>query len=79
MYSFGGERGKKMFEKNSTQFVPALAGDCVAAIVQMGRYISSALSKRKSGIARGCGAGVSPATGGRDGRTTMQRNPNFLP
>jgi YHS domain-containing protein len=38
-YLFADEKGKKMFEANSSKYVPALGGDCVVALVKMGKRV----------------------------------------
>jgi YHS domain-containing protein len=38
-YVFANEQGKKMFEANPAKYVPALGGDCVVALVKMGKRV----------------------------------------
>ena len=38
-YLFANEQGKKMFEANPAKYVPALGGDCVVAVVKMGKRV----------------------------------------
>ena len=38
-YLFANEKGKKMFEGNPAKYVPALGGDCVVALVKMGKRV----------------------------------------
>lgn len=38
-YLFANEQGKDMFEANPAKYVPALGGDCVVALVKMGRRV----------------------------------------
>ena len=38
-YLFANEQGKKMFEANPAKYVPALGGDCVVALVKMGKRV----------------------------------------
>lgn len=38
-YLFANEQGQKMFEANPAKYVPALGGDCVVALVKMGRRV----------------------------------------
>ena len=38
-YLFADAQGKQMFEANPAKYVPALGGDCVVALVEMGRRV----------------------------------------
>lgn len=38
-YLFADAQGKKMFEANPAKYVPALGGDCVVALVKMGKRV----------------------------------------
>ena len=38
-YLFANEKGKKMFEANPAKYIPALGGDCVVALVKMGKRV----------------------------------------
>lgn len=38
-YLFANEQGQKMFEANPPKYVPALGGDCVVALVKMGKRV----------------------------------------
>lgn len=38
-YVFADEKGKAMFEANPAKYVPALGGDCVVALVTMGKRV----------------------------------------
>jgi YHS domain-containing protein len=38
-YLFANETGKKMFEANPAKYIPALGGDCVVALVKMGKRV----------------------------------------
>ena len=39
IYLFANEQGQKMFEANPPKYVPALGGDCVVALVKMGKRV----------------------------------------
>ena len=38
-YLFANEQGKRMFQANPAKYVPALGGDCVVALVKMGKRV----------------------------------------
>ena len=38
-YLFAGEKGKRMFQANPAKYVPALGGDCVVALVKLGKRV----------------------------------------
>ena len=38
-YLFAGEKGKRIFQANPAKYVPALGGDCVVALVKMGKRV----------------------------------------
>lgn len=38
-YLFANEQGEKLFEANPAKYVPALGGDCVVALVKMGKRV----------------------------------------
>ena len=38
-YRFADEKGKKMFQDDPAKYVPALGGDCVVALVKMGKRV----------------------------------------
>jgi len=38
-YRFAGEKGKRMFQASPAKYVPALGGDCVVALVKMGKRV----------------------------------------
>ena len=38
-YRFANQQGKRMFEANPAKYVPALGGDCVVALVEMGKRV----------------------------------------
>ena len=40
IYQFANEQGKRMFEADPGKYVPALGGDCVVALVKMGKRVA---------------------------------------
>lgn len=44
-YLFANEKGKQMFEASPAKYVPALGGDCVVALVKMGKRIPGSIHR----------------------------------